>query len=135
MHLSRHGLYKYHGEKMLFQEADRQSISFSPRSGGAQRIIVRVVARRSEASYEYKVEITPDEVLKYLLTLPPSTLAEALHRIADDFNLAKSIPELLQHLAAGAITAPRPTPDDEDDEDSDEEDAEEPDDEEDEDDA
>jgi hypothetical protein len=51
------------------------------------------------------LQLTAVEVVKCLLTLPPSSLADATKELAGSFPLSKVVPEAIKHLAAGAIPA------------------------------
>jgi hypothetical protein len=52
----------------------------------------------------YKLTMTPCDVVKFLMHLPPETIAGAVAAIADDVNIAAKLPEVLKQLAAGALT-------------------------------
>ena len=108
MKFVRSGMYRNCGTKLLLRETDSVEVTFSSEHPVAphQRVVIRGTAPRAEgSSYYYRLELTPADVLKCLLTLPPQTMADAVKQVADRFDVAKVIPEILQHLAVGAIKA------------------------------
>lgn len=116
MRLARHGIYKNHGMKSLFMESDRNRIQYAQRQAGPRIVIEVTAVRAQESSYHYELQLTPEEIIRCILTLPPSAIHEAIKKVAGQFNLTAAVPELVKQLTAGAIAAPRPTANDEDEE-------------------
>ncbi len=117
MRLIRHGISRNHGWKSLILESDRKRIQYAPQRPAGPRIVVQATAARADASsYEYELQLTPEEVLQCLFTLPPTAIPDVIRRLAGQFNVGTVVPELLRQLAAGAIAAPRPATNDDDEE-------------------
>jgi len=54
--------------------------------------------------------------------MPPAAIPDALRRLAAQFNLGVTLPDVVKQLVAGAFAAPKaPAPDDEDDMEDDDE--------------
>jgi len=116
MQLTRHGIYKNHGERFLFRENDRNRIQYAQRSSGPRIVVAVTAARSDESSYQYELQLTPEEIIRCLLTLPPAAIPEAVRKLAMQFTLGATVPEIVKQLAAGAISAPKPPAHDEDEE-------------------
>ena len=108
MLLSRHGMKKDHGEKSLIREADKNEIRVSHIPNVGHGIAVKTQAWRAESSYEYKILLSPEEIIRCLLTLPAFTVQDAVLKNATHFDLVTLIPEVIKQLVAGAISAPSP---------------------------
>jgi hypothetical protein len=48
--------------------------------------------------------------------MPPATIQDALKKMGPQFNLGTALPEIIKHLVAGAISAPKQPADDDDEE-------------------
>lgn len=121
MQAARHGIYKNHGMKSLIRETDRVRIQYAQRQAGPRIVIGATAARAQESSYEYEILLTPEEILRCLLTMSPASTPDALKKLAPQFNLGATLPDVVKQLVAGAIAAPKP-PADDDDEDSEDDD-------------
>jgi hypothetical protein len=104
MYLSRRGIFRDHGPSTLFNHDDAVTIEFSRFANAGERVVVRVNAPRSdESSYDYRLNLSPEDVLRCVLSLPGSAAAEAVKNLSEEFNLAEDIPQLVQHLVSGAL--------------------------------
>jgi hypothetical protein len=101
-------MYRYQGRKGLLNDKDGCSVGFVP--GDSPRVQLRVSADRSpeESSYEYELSLSPEEVVACLLTLPATSLVNALKVIGGNWDLPALVPEVIKHLAMGAIGAQVP---------------------------
>lgn len=78
-----------------FSDADPIRV-FTNENAGRTRLKVRVYGSRA-----YTLMLNPDEILRCLLTLPPTAIGDAL-ATAEDIK-ACDVPELLKELARGAM--------------------------------
>jgi hypothetical protein len=107
---------------MLFKESDRvRRVSYAQQNGAA-RVIMEVRADRTgqASSYDYELSLAPEQIIQCLLTLPSQTVQDAIGKVSG-FDIAERVPELVKHLTAGAIAAPKTaaTPQAEEEEDAD----------------
>jgi hypothetical protein len=66
-------IYKNHGERSLFRENDRNRIQYAQRSAGPRIVVAITATRANESSYQYELQLTPEEIIRCLLTLPPQS--------------------------------------------------------------
>lgn len=55
----------------------------------------------------YRLTLTPCDIIRFLLHLPPSALAAAVAEVGDEVDMAEQLPEVLKQLTAGAMTPAR----------------------------
>ena len=59
----------------------------------------------------FVLTLTPTDVVKFLLNLPPESIAGALTEVGHNVDLATQLPEVLKQLVAGALArAEEPSP-------------------------
>jgi hypothetical protein len=97
-------MYRYLGRKPLF--CDKDGCDISPAPDDSPGIQIRVSADRpEESSYEYELHLSPEEVVKCLLTMPATSLVGAIRTIKCSSCLSVLVFDVIRHLAMGAIEA------------------------------
>jgi hypothetical protein len=67
-----------------------------------QAILIRVEAsRKGEASYNYRLSLTPQEVLRCLFMLPAEAIPGAVRALRKEYVFTNDVPEILKQLALG----------------------------------
>jgi hypothetical protein len=98
MRLTSIGAQRNKGTKVHFTESDYASEpTVIPGESPTLRVWV-------DGHRRYKLFLTPADVIKFLLYLPPEAIAGAVAEAGEDVDLATQLPEVLKQLATGALT-------------------------------
>jgi hypothetical protein len=90
---------RYRGPRVLFEDdlASHKS-EVEVEGGDTPTVCVKMCSER-----RYRLDITPEEVLTFLFTLPPNSIANAVVAVGQNVDLSMLLPETLKQLATGAI--------------------------------
>lgn len=113
MEMSRRAVFRDHGSNPLFGPSDAVSLEYKNKNEWGDVgpfIVVNVKAiRDDDSSYDYRITLTVDEVLRFLFALQPIAVSEAMKDVhgAPDWRI--KLPEIIKHLVVGSLSPAQST--------------------------